>query len=242
MKCRALIIALLIGAAVLTCGQYKALAQSKPVGGLVDYWKFDEGVGRMASDCVGRYNGTLQPGDVWVPGIVNNALHFDGGPGAYVTLPPGVVRALTNFTICFWVKIDINAQWNRAFDFGTGTTAYMLFTPDSNTNSARYAITTGGNPAEQRIESTSPLSTGIWHHIAIVQFQSVGKLYIDGIKAGENDNMTLRPSDLGLTTLNYLGKSQWDPDPTLLGAIDEFRIYDVPLTATQVGALAHLTN
>ena len=48
--------------------------------------------------------------------------------------------------------------------------------------------------------------------------------------------MTLTPSSLGATTLNYVGKSQYS-DPYLVGRIDDFRIYARALTATEVGSL-----
>ena len=50
--------------------------------------------------------------------------------------------------------------------------------------------------------------------------------------------MTLKPSSLGSTTQNYIGKSQW-PDPNLTGSVDDFRIYSRALNATEVAALAN---
>jgi hypothetical protein len=47
--------------------------------------------------------------------------------------------------------------------------------------------------------------------------------------------MTLRPSSLGNTVNNYIGKSQY-PDPYLNGLIDEFRIYSVALSAPELAA------
>jgi hypothetical protein len=41
---------------------------------------------------------------------------------------------------------------------------------------------------------------------------------------------------LGADPINYLGKSLYLADPTLNGSIDEFRIYNGPLNATQVAA------
>jgi hypothetical protein len=41
---------------------------------------------------------------------------------------------------------------------------------------------------------------------------------------------------LGTDPLNYIGKSLYNSDPTLNGSIDEFRIYDGPLTPAQIKA------
>jgi len=46
------------------------------------------------------------------------------------------------------------------------------------------------------------------------------------------------PRDLGVTTQNWLGRSQWSGDGYYQGQIDEFRIYDRALTAGEVRYLA----
>jgi hypothetical protein len=48
--------------------------------------------------------------------------------------------------------------------------------------------------------------------------------------------MTLKPSHLGVTSQNYLGRSQY-ADPYLNSAVDEFRIYHGALTAGEVASL-----
>jgi hypothetical protein len=51
--------------------------------------------------------------------------------------------------------------------------------------------------------------------------------------------MTLKPSSLGSTVSNYIGKSQY-PDPYLNGALEEFRIYNVGLSSAEIAAAATL--
>ena len=107
------------------------------------------------------------------------------------------MSSINDFTIATWVKVDVNATWARVFDFGSGTTNYMFLAPSNGSNLVRYAITTGSG--EQGINSSSPLSTGAWHHVAITQTGSLAILYIDGVEAGRNSSMTLKPSSLGRT-------------------------------------------
>jgi hypothetical protein len=134
--------------------------------------------------------------------------------------------------------------WQRVFDFGnSNTTGYMFLSTqsDSNPNSPRFAITTTTNTAEQQIIRTTPtvLSTGTWHHLAIVLGTGstyTGTLYIDKVAVGSNNAMTLRPSNLGNTANNWIGRSQW-PDPYFDGYVDDFRIYRRALTATEISAL-----
>ena len=219
----------------------KAHAYVMP-SGLMDYWKFDDNGGPTAIDCVGGYNASLNPGDSWTMGIIKGAVHFNGSSTSYVSVPSGIMGTTSDFTICTWVKVDANAMWNRIFDFGSGTNSYMFLSPYSGDNTVRFAITTSGNNDEERIDSTAPLTVGIWHHVAVTVSQTVGILYIDGIEVGQNNNMTLKPSSLGRTTQDYIGKSQWAADPTLSGAIDDFRIYNRALRSSEIVALARLTG
>ncbi|HKI68642.1 MAG TPA: LamG domain-containing protein, partial [Verrucomicrobiae bacterium] len=103
------------------------------------------------------------------------------------------------------------------------------------TRTLRYAITTASNGGEQQINCNSTLTTGNWHQVAVTLSAITGILYLDGAPVGTNIAMTLNPSSLGRTSNNYLGKSQW-PDPYLDGQIDEFRIYSVALSASEIAA------
>ncbi|HEX9047452.1 MAG TPA: LamG domain-containing protein, partial [Verrucomicrobiae bacterium] len=143
----------------------------------------------------------------------------------------------SNITIAAWVNLASVANWNRIFDFGTGTTTYMFLTPQNGSNGkVRFAITTSGGGGEQQINSSSTLSLNTWHHVAVTINGSVGVMYVDGVAVGTNSAMTLKPSSLGNTTQNYIGKSQFS-DPYLNGKVDEFRIYGSALSASEVATL-----
>jgi len=97
-------------------------------------------------------------------------------------------------------------------------------------------MTTSGAGGEQRVDGTSALSAGVWHHVAVTLKSNTGILYVDGVAVGTNSAMTLKPSGLGSTANNYLGKSQYSADPYLDGSFDEFRIYTVALSASEIAA------
>ena len=99
-----------------------------------------------------------------------------------------------------------------------------------------------GNGAEETINMTTPalLSVGVWHHLAVTLAAGspyTGTLYIDKMVAGTNTAMTLRPSTLGNTPNNWIGRSQFAVDPMFDGLIDDFRIYSRALSATEIAAL-----
>jgi len=201
------------------------------------YLKFNETSGTTAADASGNsWTGTLVNGPLWSAGRSNNTVDLDGS-NDYVTLPGGVVSSLTTCTLMAWVNQDTVSSWSRILDFGTGTTKYMFIAPKNGaTSKIRFAITTAGTSGEQQITGTSALPTG-WHHVAVTLNGATGTLYVDGVQVGQNTAMTLNPSSLGTTGLNYLGKSQFSADPYLTGRVDEFRIYGRSLTATEIASV-----
>jgi DUF1680 family protein len=201
-----------------------------PGAGPVHWYQFE---GNASDTGSSPANGTVN-GATFVAGKVGQAVDINGGT-QYVSLPAGIVSGMTNCTIATWVKLDTSATWRRIFDFGTGTTVNMFLVPTAGTT-IRFAITTGGSGAEQRINGTAALPTGVWKHVAVTISGSTGTLYVDGVQVGQNTAMTLNPASLGNTTLNYLGKSQY-ADPNLDGQLDQFRIYNRALSASEVLAL-----
>ena len=216
-----------------------SIEASATPGEIFGWWKFDATSGTTAADSGSGGNpGTLQSGATWVVGAISNAVHLDGTANGYASLPAGLIGALNDFTISTWVKVDANATWARVFDFGSGTGTYMCLSPASGGASVRYAITTSGGGGEQQLNRAGNLSTGVWHHLAVTLSGSTGVLYVDGVPANTNLSMTLKPSSLGSTTQNYIGKSQYT-DPYLTGSVDDLRIYSRALSATEVATLAN---
>jgi autotransporter-associated beta strand protein len=209
-----------------------------PSSSLQAYLKFDESSGTSAADATGNgWDGTLVNSATWGAGYSSNAVNLSGA-SQYVTLPAGVVSSLNDFTISAWVYQTTISTWSRIFDFGTGQSVYMFLTPRNGQNNvARFAITVGGGGGEQKIDGTAALPTGVWTHVAVALSGSTGVLYVNGMPVGTNSAMTLTPSSLGNTTLNYIGKSQYN-DPYLNGQVDEFRIYSRALNSAEVATLA----
>ncbi len=197
------------------------------------YWMFNENSGTIAADSSGGgANGALLTGASWTTGKFGNAISLNGTNG-YARFPAGFISTLNDYTIAGWVNLNSVSTWARIFDFGSGTSVYMFLTPKSGSNAIRFAISTSGGSGEQQINGTSIPSTGVWHHFAVTLSGTVGILYVDGVAVGRNNNMTLKPSNLGYTTQNYIGKSQYS-DPYLNGSVDDFRIYSRALSPTEV--------
>jgi hypothetical protein len=201
--------------------------------------KFDDGSGAIASDASGNgWDGTLVNSPTWsTSGKVNTSLTLTGSSSQYVQLPSGVVAGQTSFTVAAWVYLTTNNMWMRVFDFGTGTSNYMFLSVKNGSGVPRFGILLNGQSTEQGINGTAAIPTGVWTHIAVTWSNNVGTLYVNGVQVGQNTNMTWNPSMLGVTTNNYLGKSQWN-DPYFDGSVDDFRLYARALSAAEIQSLA----
>ncbi len=226
---------------------------------LVLWYKFDETTGTAADSSgngrTGTPTGIGSGGSATfsttnrVPPGSLNLTSTSATVGGYVVVPAGLnaMGATTAITISTWVQVRTARGWQRVFDFGNGSTptsSYAFLTTShaaSSPNSPRFAISTTGNTTEQVINMSTPavLASG-WHHLAVVLGAGstyTGTLYIDKVAVGTNAAMTIRPSALGATTQNWIGRSQYAGDPLFDGYIDDFRIYRRALTAAEITAL-----
>lgn len=182
------------------------------------------------------FGGVLMGNPALVAGKSGTAVSFPTVTD-YLQIPVGILNAQTSFSVATWVKVSSLSTWSRIFDFGSGMNNYLFLTPLSGTGTVRFAIKNGG--AEQLVESTTALATNEWAHV-VVTFtwgvwtnKGIGRLFINGVLVGTNENFTINPTMLPQNTQNYIAKSQW-PDPGLNGIVDDFRIYDRMLTDQEI--------
>jgi hypothetical protein len=205
---------------------------------LVGYWKLDEAVGTRLQDWSGNGNtGTLSSAGVtWstsgVPGVPsavsfddNASVKFNGSSG-YAKLGTTGLPAMNGaMTISAWVYLNSNSV-NQAFVSLDGTGTYVQF----GILGGKYAAWPWG--ATTTI--TGPVATtGAWHHLAYTyNGASVDTIYVDGTAyTGSFVHQT------GAVTSAWLGT--YDSTVNFLnGALDDVRIYNVALTASQIAQLA----
>lgn len=188
-----------------------------------------------AREHLAQYNGSFKSG----ASVTNDpdrggVLKLDGNSN-YVALPNAVANAST---FAAWVKWNGGGDWQRIFDFGSGATNYLFLTPSASSGHIRFAITASGTAGEKIIESTGPMPTNTWCHVAVTLDGARGVLYLDGHPVGMNNNITVRPWQL-LARANYVGKSQFASDPTFNGEVDSLRIFGRALSAVEILELAY---
>ena len=142
---------------------------------------------------------------------------------------PYRLGSLPEMTICAWLfQRDRSTTWQRLFDFGNGTDQYFFFTPYSGSD-MRVVFKDGGD--EQMITTTRLSSS--WHHVAVTLDADSVCLYVDGELVASSADITIRPSDFQPVKC-YIGRSQYDSDPLMKANIDDFRIYNYALSASEL--------
>ena len=212
----------------LTDAQILNLAEAHP--GLAHRYSFSAD----AADSIGTADGTLG-GDA---AIVGNAVALDGSPGTYVNLPGGLVSGCAAASLEFWAAFGVNSNWARVFDFGATNGAsgqqYLFFSPHTGDNAQNLAVSTSAGSASLNVPGT--LDGAAVHVVCIVDpANNYCAIYTNGILESAA-TATLPPLSNVSSALSYLGRSLFSADAWLVGAIDEFRIYDGHLSPRQIMA------
>jgi hypothetical protein len=170
------------------------------------------------------------------PGKAGNAIKLSGN-NEYVSLPNGIVSGLHDFTISAWVNPSANPAWARVFDFGTGTGNYMFMTLSAGGGPLLFADILPSGEGNV-ISGTGTLPVNTWSHVAVTLSGNTGTLYVNGQAVATNTAMTITPAELGNTSQDWIGRSQFAADPYLPATVDDFQIYDHALPAAGIAALA----
>lgn len=230
---------------------------SAPTGtdtSLKGYWSFNgqDVSGTTAFDRSGAGNtGTLTNGTAKGIGKLGQALSFDGTDD-YVTAPDANSLDITgNLTIALWMKKTGNTTTNSWADLVTkssnganDTNYYFQIADVGGTEYPGFYFYTGGVGYEIRSSVAVPLNE--WHHVAIT-YDDAGNaitFYVDGV-ATTDVNMSGAPESQSLTTNAqplYFGNRYTSNTQPYQGYLDEIRIYNRTLSATEITGLYNLSK
>lgn len=208
-------------------------APGRATGGLVAHWKLDEATGTTAADASGNnHNGTVSGGAVWQPtgGILGGALQFDGVNDYIDCGNPAALNIQDQITLACWIKVAaFTRDWETILAKGDG--------------SYRLSRSGGGNAVHFGITGTSvgwfdgitTVTDNEWHHVAGVYDGSHAAIYVDGIL----DRALPATGKIDTSTYNlFIGENSQMRGRYLKGLVDDVRIYDPALDATEVLTLA----
>jgi arabinan endo-1,5-alpha-L-arabinosidase len=204
-------------------------------------YRFDEVAGSAVKDSSQlQRDGVLFGSATHPAGLIGNSLLLPG-TGAHVQLPPGVVQSCTDLTVTAWVKLRNNLPWNRVFDFGKPDfSSFMYLSPAGfgpSGQELRFGLISPRGIHDVGFPYVLPLNE--WTHLAVVLRDDTATLFLNGRAVTRQGGVISNPSDMGLTTGNYFGRSTF-ADPPLDGALDDFRISCRAFADGEIEQLAHL--
>jgi hypothetical protein len=230
---------------------------------LVAYWSFDELANDIIYDYSQNTNHATNYGATLVPGIIGNALSFDGTDD-FVRIskdgkgPPTIFSTLGKGSISVWFKAEnIPTNYGIAPILYYGTEQQCDFFDAANKG---LIIELGHSPVYLGSEaifftiwkngctypsfcfdSYSPVSTSEWHHYVAVVGENFNTGYLDGVEmigrrySFGNSSYSQFFEDAVVHEKMWLGKGHWDNTTQYFnGTIDELRIYDKALTSDEV--------
>ena len=153
-------------------------------------------------------------------------------------------------TFAFWYKSNGSGVWSRIFDFGNGSANENIFvTANSGGNNLQcgYYYGSSGTSYSSTLSDIN-YNDNVWRHVVwTLTYATTGSatstwnVYVNGVnKSSVSTNAY--PTTSVTRANSYIGRSGWAADAYYNGNIDEFRIYDTVLNATDVTALYNNTS
>ncbi|UCG55050.1 MAG: IPT/TIG domain-containing protein, partial [Dehalococcoidia bacterium] len=225
----------------------------------VAVWQLDEGSGQIAHDQTANNNdGTLgSSADIdeydptWIPGRIGKGLEFQKDNtyshhtchGTYVQVPDNSSLNVTNaITLCGWFEpySDDRTSVIITKTYGTGGSSKIRYRLGMTINKEAYAqLYIGGACAQSLGTAHDDGFLNKWHHFAATFDGSTMILYVDGSEDAREENLSGTLSG-GDGHVLMIGHGYKDPSRcwyTPQGAIDDVRVYDGALAASEIKAL-----
>jgi hypothetical protein len=202
--------------------------------GLVGYWPMDEGAGSKAGDFSGSGNTGTITGATWTNGKKGKALNFDGS-SSYIRSATFPNFPTTTMTACVWLKTTSSSsmlifQQNRSLSYYNNEALF-------NTSSGKLLFWDYGASAygfDGTTLSNTSLNDGKWHLGCFVKNGTSGTYYLDG----NQDGTKTAASNVSYGTNDFvIGKDYRDDNTFFNGSIDDVRIYNRVLTASEISKI-----
>ena len=212
--------------------------------GLVGWWKLDDGSGNTAVDSSGNgYNGTLVNAPTWTTGKFGGALSFNANSDQSVYVGPSILGQIaggTTGSLSVWFQAVSGNGFFVGFSYSGEY--YNFFALGATNGSCVLGVTTGINGTSFPVFAFA--QDGQWHHFCMVFDGSKSGLarvtgYLDGAPQtltpwGHDPSPTI-PSAANLDSFQMAYNeafTAWSG-----GAIDDVRVYNRALSATEVQAI-----
>jgi hypothetical protein len=202
------------------------------------YWKFDDGAGLTALDSSGNGNtGTLQNGAAWAPAKLGAGVALSG-TDQYVHIPTSAIfDGITDtVSVTAWIyrssaQTGFRAAVHRQVGTGSADAIYLGFRD----NQYFAGINTTDAGEVSLVGTTAPI--GAWTHMALTYDGKTIRSFVDGQEQSSAPQTgSIAPGQNPVTI--GAGLNDGVPSEYLHAVVDDVRIYDAVLTATQIAVLA----
>ncbi|MDB4950710.1 MAG: cell wall/surface repeat protein [Gemmatimonadetes bacterium] len=229
----------LTGTATLNVSSPNVPGCLPPPAGLISWYTGDG----TTADLKGASNGTAGGGLTYVPGLVGQALQFNG-QDAYVNIPyiPAMNFSPTGqFTMEGWVNpgeqnsfeaLFVKSPDNGHWDYG------LYLNPNNDHQVFVYAYTPNtfmsGYNLVHVVSSQTSTVIGQWFHVAVAYDNGNWTLYVNGVAQATRTGEFITQSTGGMA-LGKKGEANFD---FFHGALDEMSLYGRALTPVEIAAIA----
>lgn len=243
-----------VGSAKADSGSVPEAQGPTDLADYVAYWDFDEASGSSAFDASPLDLAGDLLGGSWGEGINGSAVDLDGtddfisitNDGAF----PSALGSLTEGTLSIWFKFD-------TFTTEQGTIHPILFAGAadgssgliievghfSGVNAKLYFTIYNGGYVPQCFDTGFDLRANTWYHFVAVVGADFNTGYLNGTELTDRNynfgdaSSAFFFSDVANKEVFWLGRgylNERSRDQYLDGTVDEFRVYDRPLSAEEV--------
>lgn len=227
MKMCIILVVILIGFAIILLNADISAARSYP-DTVLACWLFDEGEGDTAGDDTGNGWDAEIIGPVWVDGLFEKALEFDGVDDI-VIVTGSEDENLVTFTLEAWIKIEnFNGSFNDIITKQTPKNIMMNVQQGTGLVANAFFL----NGANQIVRGSTPVTDGEWHYIVSTYDGEKLRVFVDGELDGELAIAAEPDKGDGPITI---GRNFGGASPAL-GIIDTVCVRNVALTPDEVMA------
>ena len=202
--------------------------------GMVAHYSFNGN----ANNVKANYNGTVSGATMSTGrGNDNNTAYSFDGVDDYIDFGSGILSGNGSFTIV--VSINSTTTSSRILqqrDDQGFNGQYMLDILDNGS----IKFNTYYNGFKWNVTSSSALNDGSWHHLAFVQKDNGGQMYLNGIL--EQTDNTGGKVNLTSSLKTYIGGDLRNYNSYYSGKVDDLRIYSRALSVSEIQTLHNITD
>jgi len=195
-------------------------------------WAFNEGTGSTSADKSGRgHTATISGTPNWTVGKWNsNALQLGGGDS--ITVAHSTDFGVAIKTIMAWIKpsTELTSSMSIVKKYSSSNVGFNF--SGSTDGKVQFSMANGG--ASATLQSTTSLTPGVWHHVAVRMFFLADQDFVLLTINGKPDTVLAMQLDsyLGTTTDALVIGKEFN------GVVEDVRYYNKNLTDQEIRAIA----